>query len=55
MGFKIPKGIEKVPMTVRVEENDFNIIENLAKKNNKSMNDIVCAMIKYAIENMEEE
>lgn len=53
MGFKIPKGVSKIPMTIRVEETDFEIIENLAKENKKSLNDVVCAMIKYSIENME--
>lgn len=53
MGFKMPKGISKVPMTIRVEETDYQIIEKIAKESKKSLNDVVCAMIRYSIENMD--
>ena len=33
MAFKIPSGINKVPFSIRVDENDFEIIDKLAKKN----------------------
>lgn len=55
MGFRIPKGIEKVPKTIRFDESDCEIIEKLAKENKKSFNEIVNMMVKYAIENMENE
>lgn len=53
MAFKIPSGINKVPFSIRVDENDFNIIDKLSKKNKKSYNYIVNCMIKFAIENMD--
>lgn len=53
MGFKMPKGVSKVPMTIRVEETDFRVIEKIAKESKQSLNEVVCAMIKYAIETME--
>ncbi len=53
MAFKIPKGINKVSFSIRVDENDFNIIDKLSKKNKKSYNYIVNCMIKFAIENMD--
>ncbi len=53
MAFKIPRGINKVPFSIRVDENDFEIIDKLSKKNKKSYNYIVNCMIKYAIENMD--
>ena len=53
MSFKIPSGINKVPFSIRVDENDFEIIDKLSKKNKKSYNYIVNCMIKYAIENMD--
>jgi len=53
MGFKVPKGVEKVPKTIRIDEADCDIIQKLAYENNTSFNDIVNSMIKYAIENME--
>ena len=54
MSFKMPKGTSKVPMTIRVEETDFHIVEKIAKESKKSLNEVVCAMIKYSIDNMEE-
>ena len=54
MGFKVPKGVEKVPKTIRIDEKDCDIIQKLAYDNNTSFNDIVNSMIKYAIENMEQ-
>ena len=53
MGFKVPKGVEKVPKTIRIDEEDCEIIQQLAYENNTSFNEIVNSMIKYAIENME--
>lgn len=52
MAFKIPSGINKVPFSIRVDEGDFQIIDRLSKKNNKSYNYIVNCMIKFAIQNM---
>lgn len=49
----MPKGISKVPMTIRVDETDFQIIEKISKESKKSLNEVVCAMIKYSIETME--
>ena len=54
MGFKVPKGVEKVPKTISIDEKDCDIIQQLAYDNNTSFNDIVNSMIKYAIENMEQ-
>lgn len=53
MAFKIPSGADKVQFSIRVEENDFNVIEKLSKKSKKSYNYVVNKMIKYAIENMD--
>ncbi len=53
MTFKIPSGADKVQFSIRVDENDFNIIEKLSKKSKKSYNYIVNEMIKYAISNMD--
>lgn len=53
MNFKVPSGINKVPFSIRVDEKDYEIIDKLSKKNNKSYNFIINAMIKYAIENMD--
>lgn len=53
MGFKVPRGINKVPFSIRVDESDYNIINRLSVKNKKSYNFIINAMIKYAIENMD--
>jgi len=53
MAFKIPSGADKVQFSIRVDENDFNIVDKLSKKSKKSYNYIINAMIKYAIENME--
>lgn len=53
MAFKIPSGADKVQFSIRVDENDFNIIDKLSKKNKKSYNYIVNEMIKYAIANMD--
>ena len=53
MAFKIPSGSDKVQFSIRVDENDFNIIEKLSKKSRKSYNFIINEMIKYAIENMD--
>lgn len=53
MSFKIPSGINKVPFSIRVDENDYNIIHKLSVKNKKSYNFIINAMIKYSIENMD--
>ena len=53
MSFKIPSGSDKIQFSIRVDENDFNMIEKLSKKSKKSYNYIVNAMIKYAIDNMD--
>lgn len=53
MAFNIPCGTDKVQFSIRVDENDFDIIETLSKKTKKSYNYIVNAMIKYAIDNMD--
>ena len=45
MGFKVPSGINKVPFSIRVDENDFEIIDKLSKKSKKSYNYIVNSMI----------
>ena len=45
MAFKIPTGTDKVQFSIRVDENNFNIIEKLSKKSKKSYN----YMIKYAM------
>lgn len=52
MAFKIPSGINKVPFSIRVDEDDYKIIDKLSKKNKKSYNYIVNCMIKFAIQNM---
>lgn len=53
MAFKIPSGADKVQFSIRIDENNFNIIEKLAKKSKKSNNYIINEMIKYAIDNMD--
>ncbi|WP_305085865.1 hypothetical protein [uncultured Clostridium sp.] len=55
MAFKIPSGINKVPFSIRVDENDFEIIDKLSKKSKKSYNYVVNCMIKFAIQNMDME
>jgi len=32
MAFKIPKGVDRIPMTVRLEEFDYKVIEELSNK-----------------------
>ena len=54
MSFKVPSGINKIPFSIRVDEDDFEIIDKLSKKNKKSYNYIVNSMIKFAIKNMDE-
>ena len=53
MKFKIPKGVDKVPKTVRLDETDCEIIQKLDDDNKKSFNEIINIMVKYAIENMD--
>ena len=53
MAFKVPNGINKVPFSIRVDEDDFQVISKLSKKNKKSYNYIVNSMIKFAIKNMD--
>ena len=53
MSFEIPKGINKIPLSIRIDEEDYNIIDKLSKKNKKSYNFIINAMIKYSIKNMD--
>ena len=52
MAFKISSGVNKVQFSIRVDEDDFKIIDKLATKNKKSYNYIVNCMIKYAIKGM---
>lgn len=52
MQFKVPKGVDKVPITIRVDETDFKVIDKLSKSSRKSYNFIINQMIKFAIENM---
>ncbi len=53
MAFVIPSGADKVQFSIRIDEDDFNIIEKLSKKSKKSNNFIINEMIKYAINNMD--
>ncbi len=53
MSFKIPSGSDKVQFSIRIDEDDFNVIEKLSVKSKKSNNYIINAMIKYAIDNMD--
>ena len=53
MAFKIPNGTDKVQFSIRVDENNFNIIDKLSKKSRKSYNYVINEMIKYAIDNMD--
>ena len=55
MAFKISSGVNKVQFSIRVDEDDFKIIDKLATKNKKSYNYIVNCMIKYAIKGMKED
>lgn len=52
MQFKVPKGVDKVPITIRVDETDFKVIDKLSKSSRKSYNFIINQMVKFAIENM---
>ena len=53
MKFKIPSGSDKVPLTIRVDEKNFEIIDKLSKNSRKSYNYIVNSMIEFAIDNMD--
>ena len=53
MSFKIPSGSDKVQFSIRIDEEDFNIIEKLSVKSKKSNNYVINAMIKYSINNMD--
>ena len=53
MSFKVSKGINKVPFSIRVDEEDYNIIHSLSIESKKSYNYIINAMIKNSIANME--
>lgn len=55
MAFKIPNGVNKVAFSIRVDDDDFKIIDKLSKKNKKSYNYVVNSMIKFAIANMDTE
>ena len=52
-GYKVPKGINEVPFSIRVNQENYNIIVELSKKSKKSYNFIINSMIQYAIENMD--
>lgn len=54
MSFKVPSGINKCPLSIRIDEEDYNVIEKLSKKNKKSYNYIINSMIKFAIQNMDD-
>ena len=43
MAFKIPSGADKIQFSIRVDENDFNIIEKLSKKRRKFI--FICARL----------
>ena len=51
--FKIPKEPEKVSKSIRFDEETCNIIQKLADENDRSFNQIVNDMVKFAIDNME--
>ena len=53
MKFKIPSGSDKVPLTIRVDERNFEIIDRLSKKSKKSYNYVVNSMIQFSIDNMD--
>ena len=53
MGFNISNGGIKVPLTVYVSEETYNIIEDLSNKSKRSLSNVTNSMIEYAIENME--
>ncbi|MFR8115678.1 MAG: hypothetical protein ACLVAK_01510 [Clostridia bacterium] len=53
MNYTVPRGVNKIPFSIRVDEHDFEIIDQLSKKNKKSYNYIVNSMIKFAIQNMD--
>lgn len=53
MSFKIPSGSDKVQFSIRIDEDDFNVIEKLSVKSRKSNNYVINSMIKYAISNMD--
>lgn len=53
MTFKIPSGSDKIQFSIRIDEDNFEIIDKLSKKSKKSYNYIVNEMIKYSIENMD--
>lgn len=53
MKFNIPSGADKVPLTIRVDERNFDVIDKLSKKSKKSYNYIVNSMIQFAIDNMD--
>lgn len=55
MSFNIPKGTSKVPFSIRVDEKEYQIIDKIHNKTGKSYNYIVNLMIKYAIDNIENE
>lgn len=55
MKFKVPMGASKVAFSIRVDESDFVVIDNIQKQSGKSYNFIVNEMIKYAIANLDSE
>lgn len=55
MSFNIPKGTSKIPFSIRVDEKEYQIIDKIHNKTGKSYNYIVNLMIKYAIDNIENE
>ncbi len=53
--FKIQKGYDTVSKTFRLPVNLTEQLENLAYKNNLSLNQLVVQCLNYAIENLDDE
>lgn len=53
MAFKIPSETDKIQFSIRVDKDNFDVIDKLSKDSKKSYNYVVNEMIKYAIENMD--
>ncbi len=53
--FKIQKGYDTVSKTFRLPVEIVDRLDNLAFKNNLSLNQLVIQCLKYAIENLDDE
>ena len=53
--FKIQKGYDTVSKTFRLPVEIVDKLDNLAFKNNLSLNQLVIQCLKYAIENLDDE